>query len=135
MSIDKILVIDDCRINVLLLKHVIGRINVRVDSAGSGEEGLALASRADYPLIFVDILMPGIDGLETCRRIREQSHAMRPRLILLTSMGEQFSQEMATEVGADSVIFKPIVPSQIVEVVKEALRASETRDQPEAVKP
>ncbi len=121
---DRVLVIDDCRITVLLLKHILGKIKVCVDSAGCGEAGIELASKSEYALIFVDILMPGIDGLETCRRIREQSHGTRPRLILLTAMGEQLSPIATEAVGADGLFFKPIMPSRIIETVRETLEAA-----------
>lgn len=121
MAQDRILIIDDCRINVLLLKHVLSKISVSVDSAGNGEAGLELASRGSYPLIFVDIMMPGIDGLETCRRLRALPFPSQPQILLLTAMGEEFSPEKVAAVGADGVFFKPIVPSQIVEVVRSAI--------------
>jgi CheY-like chemotaxis protein len=126
MDGDRILVIDDCRINVLLLKHVLSRLDVKVDSAGTGEEGLALASQQNYPLIFLDIMLPGLDGLEVCRQLRARPLQPRPRIVLLTAMGEQFSQSKVAEVGADGVFFKPIVPSRILEIARETLdRAKE----------
>ena len=122
MDRDRILVIDDCRINVLLLKHILSRLDIRVDCAGTGEDGLNMALKTCYPLIFVDIMLPGLDGLEVCRRLRASGQEPRPRLILLTAMGEQFSPSKGGEGGADGVFFKPIVPSQIVETAKETLR-------------
>lgn len=121
MANERILIIDDCRINVLLLKHILSKVHVHVDSAGNGETGIELAARNNYPLIFVDIMMPGIDGLETCRRLRAHPFAEPPRVLLLTAMGEEFSPEKVAAVGADGVYFKPIVPSKIVELVKDAL--------------
>lgn len=123
----KILAIDDCRINVLLLKHILTRANIQVDSASNGEEGLLLAGKHPYPLIFVDIMMPGIDGFETCRRLRALPGEHRPHLILLTAMGEEFSANRAVDAGADEFLFKPIVPSQILDV---ALRAIEKTPAP-----
>jgi len=125
MPNEKVLIIDDCRVNVLLLKHVLSKINVQADSAGSGESGIELAVKGAYPLIFVDIMMPGIDGLETCRRLRAHPFKTKPCLLLLTAMGEKFSADSVEEVGADGVFFKPIVPSQIIDVVKETMGLSQ----------
>ena len=124
MPVDQkpILVIDDCRINSLLLKHVLSKLGVVVHTAGTGEEGLSLTTGHDYRLIFLDIMLPGIDGFEVCRRIRALPLPEQPRIILLTAMGEAFPHSKVSEVGADGVFFKPIVPSQILEVARETVK-------------
>jgi len=121
MDSKPILAIDDCRINSLLLKHVLSKLAVEVDTAGTGEEGLAMVLRQEYRLIFLDIMLPGIDGFEVCRQIRSHPMPLQPKIILLTAMGEAFPHSRVSEVGADAVFFKPIVPSQILEIAREAL--------------
>lgn len=117
----RILAIDDERINPLLLKHVLSKVGVRVDTAGNGEEGLALVRERLYPLIFVDVVLPGIGGVEVCRQIRGQRGDAQPAIYLLTSLGEELNAGVVDEAGADGIFFKPIVPSQIVAVVTRAL--------------
>lgn len=126
MDSKPILVVDDCRINSLLLKHVLSKLGVEVHTAGTGEEGLDMVLRCEYLLIFLDIMLPGIDGFEVCRRIRTNSLSEQPRIIFLTAMGEAFPHSKVPEVGADGVFFKPIVPSKIVEVAREAMKAAVT---------
>jgi len=125
MNQGRVLLVDDCRITVLLMKHLLSKIEVRVDSATNGLDGLKLALSGDYPLIFTDVVLEGIDGFELCRRIRG-ARGNETRIVLLTGLGEEFNRSRAKEVGADAVFFKPIVPSQITDLVKDALRLSDT---------
>jgi twitching motility two-component system response regulator PilG len=125
MSLDKILIIDDCRITTLLLRHILIKINVNSDSAPTGEAGVDLAIANEYPLVFIDVMLPGIDGFEVCRRLRKCQFERRPRLILVTNMGEHFPHSLVSEVGADGHFFKPVVPSQIASVVQETLSQTE----------
>jgi len=125
MDSKKLLIIDDCRITTLLLRHILVKINVESDSAPTGEAGVELAKRNQYPLVFIDVVLPGIDGFEVCRRLREYQFERRPRLILVTNMGEHFPHSRVSEVGADGHFFKPVVPSQIISVVRETLSEGE----------
>ncbi len=125
MPTQRTLVVDDCRVTLSLLKHMVTKLGVRTDAAGDGEEALSLLAERDYPLVFLDVVLPNIDGFEVCRRLREMSaqsrvrKESRTRVYLLTALGEAYSPEKATEVGADGVFFKPIVPSHIIDVVRE----------------
>lgn len=130
MERSPVLAIDDAHLNLLLLQHVLWKAGVPVDTAGSGEEGLRLAIEHEHPLIFLDILMPGMDGLEVCRRLRRHPFASPPSIVLMTSMGEQFSQTQATEARADGVFFKPVAPSRVLELARGVLGKAGWRFRP-----
>ena len=124
MDSPKVLVIDSCRMTVLLLTHILGKIGVRVDAAADGEEGLEMASSESYPMIFIDFMAPKLGGRELCGKLRSVQCAedLTPNIVLMTDMGEDYCPSMREKVGADGVFFKPLVPSQIAELVKETLK-------------
>lgn len=130
MDSPRILVVDDCRMTSLLLKHILGKLGVRVDSAADGRQGLEMALSHPYPLIFLDVMLPQIDGFEVCRQIREAEFERQPRVIVLTAMGEEYSPERCKNSGVDGIFFKPLVPSQIVEIARETLAQIETQPSP-----
>jgi len=114
------LVVDDCRISQLLMKHVLTKAGVKADCAGNGEQGLELALKNHYPLIFLDLLLPDIDGSEVCRRIRAATALERPRVYFITALGEGLSPSRVSAAGADGIFFKPIVPSEILAAARTA---------------
>ena len=125
MDRPRVLVVEDCRMTSLLLRHILGKLGVHVDSAMTGEEALSLAlSDTEYPLIFLDVMLPDLDGFEICRRIRAAESIVRPRIYFLTAMGEAYSNNHE-EVGGDGVFFKPVVPSQIHQIVRETVLEGE----------
>ena len=122
----RVLVVEDCRMTSLLLKHIMGKLGVQVDSAMTGEQALALAlGENEYPLIFLDVMLPDLDGFEVCRRIRAAETTVRPRIYFLTAMGESYSNKHV-EVDGDGVFFKPVVPSQIHQIVRDTVFENES---------
>jgi CheY-like chemotaxis protein len=101
----RVLIVDDCRITLLLVKHILAKLGVAVDTAGSAKEGLHRALEGTHALYFLDIMLPDTDGYELCRQIR----ARKP---------EAFLPEKAREAGADDVLFKPVVPSRILDLAR-----------------
>jgi putative two-component system response regulator len=120
VAANTVLVVDDCRINLLLVKHILSKVGIKADTAGCGLEGLSLSRLKEYPLILLDIMLPDIDGFEVYRRIREEEKAWHPKIVFLTAMGESYPENRASEVGADGVYFKPLVPSQILDLARKS---------------
>ena len=121
MDSKRILVVEDCRINTLLMKHLLAKHGFRVDSASTGEKALELVQKQHYELLFLDVMLPGIDGFEVCSRIRSQESDERAEIYFMTGMGESYSAGKVDEVDADGIFFKPIVPSQIAEVARRVM--------------
>jgi two-component system response regulator ResD len=124
-------VVDDCRISTLLLRHILQAEGISSDSAVTGPEAVEKAIAGDYSLILLDIMLPGMDGFEVAGRIRRHPFQHRPRIILLTAMGEHFRSEKVAESGADGVFFKPIVPSRIAQLARRIVSGAEARDSKE----
>jgi two-component system response regulator ResD len=117
----KILVVDDEERIRRLLKMYLEREEYSIDEAEDGNEALTKAIANDYDVILLDLMMPGKDGLEVCREIREKKATP---IIMLTAKGEEVNRVQGFEVGTDDYIVKPFSPREVVLRVKALLRRS-----------
>lgn len=93
-----------------------------VHSANNGREGLEIARRVQPDLVLLDVMMPGMDGMETCREIRDDVNLKHVLIAFLTARNEDYSQIAGFDAGADDYIAKPIKPRVLVSRVKALLR-------------
>ncbi len=117
----KILVVDDEERIRRLLKMYLERENYMIDEAEDGNEALTKAVSNDYDVILLDLMMPGKDGIEVCRELREKKATP---VIMLTAKGEEVNRVQGFEVGTDDYIVKPFSPREVVLRVKALLRRS-----------
>ena len=115
----KILVVDDEERIRRLLKMYLEREKYIIDEAQEGNEALRKALENDYDLILLDLMLPGKDGLEVCRELREKKATP---VIMLTAKGEEANRVQGFEVGTDDYIVKPFSPREVVLRVKALLR-------------
>lgn len=115
----KILVIDDEERIRRLLKMYLERENFLIDEAERGEQALEMALGSDYDIILLDLMLPGMDGVEVCQRIRE--HKATP-IIMLTAKGDETNRVQGFEAGVDDYVVKPFSPREVVYRVKAILR-------------
>src|SRR5690625_401470 len=116
---NNILVVDDEERIRRLLRMYLEREDFTVEEADNGTDGLELALENDYDAILLDIMMPGMDGIEVCEKLREQKQTP---VIMLTAKGEESNRVQGFEVGADDYIVKPFSPREVVLRVKAVLR-------------
>ena len=124
----RILVVDD---EPAILKFL--RANLEINhfetlAAHNGEEALKIVEREAPDLLVLDIMMPTLDGFETCRRIREWSQVP---IIMLSARGDEDDKVKCLELGADDYITKPFGVGELTARVKAVLRRTETRSTPE----
>jgi len=119
----RILVVDDEERIRRLLKMYLERENYIIDEAEDGNIALAKALTNDYDIILLDLMMPGKDGLEVCRDLREKKSTP---VIMLTAKGEEINRVQGFEVGTDDYIVKPFSPREVVLRVKALLRRAST---------
>jgi Response regulators consisting of a CheY-like receiver domain and a winged-helix DNA-binding domain len=120
-----ILVVDDEERIRKLLTMYLERENYLIDEAADGETALQMALNKDYDLIVLDLMLPGIDGIEVCEKLRESKATP---VIMLTAKGEEANRVQGFEVGTDDYIVKPFSPREVVLRVKALLRrASKTK--------
>ncbi|RFU69055.1 response regulator transcription factor [Bacillus sp. V59.32b] len=119
----RILVVDDEERIRRLIRMYLEREDYVIDEAENGNIALMKALESDYDLILLDIMMPGKDGIEVCREIREKKSTP---IIMLTAKGEEVNRVQGFEVGTDDYIVKPFSPREVVLRVKALLRRSAT---------
>lgn len=118
---NRILVVDDEERIRRLLKMYLEKEGYTIDEAEDGETALRLASNSDYALILLDVMLPGIDGVEVCSRLRQ---IKATPVIMLTAKGEEMNRVQGFEVGADDYVVKPFSPREVIYRVKAILRRS-----------
>lgn len=120
-----ILAIDDEEHILELLSYNLESNGFRVLTADSGEDGLELLEREAVDLVLLDIMLPGIDGMEMLKRIRKNPDTTDLPVIMLTAKSEEINKVLGLEVGADDYISKPFGIYELVARVKAVLRRSE----------
>ncbi len=134
MKRSRILVVDDEPDLVELVRHHLVREHYEVVTAGDGETGLAEARRKLPDLVVLDLMLPGIDGLEVCRRLRSDSRTSHIPIVMLTAKGEESDAVIGLAQGADDYVRKPFGIRELVARIATRLRASEQRLPPESQK-
>ena len=117
-----ILAVDDIATNIMLLKAVLSRAKYKIVTASGGNEALEKAAKESPDLILLDIMLPGIDGFEVCRRIR----ATNPRIgiIMLTARSQEMDKVTGLMTGADDYVTKPFSPAELTARVDALMRRS-----------
>lgn len=119
-----ILIIDDEFDIRKLLRYNLENSNYSVLEAENGMEGIELAKRSKPDLILLDVMMPGLDGIETCERIKNIPELSNVLICILSARGEDYSQLAGFDAGADDFITKPIKPKLLISKIKAILRRS-----------
>jgi DNA-binding response OmpR family regulator len=125
MSLRVLLIDDDARLAELLRAYLEPQ-GVALVHAGGGQAGLAALAQGGFDAILLDVMMPGMDGLEVLRRLRER-HAVP--VIMLTARGDEADRVVGLELGADDYVGKPFSPRELLARLRAVLR----RAQPGAV--
>lgn len=124
----KILIVDDERVLVKGIKFNLEHEGYQVQDAYDGEEAVELAREGGFDLIILDVMMPKIDGLQACMRIREFSNVP---IIMLTAKGEDTDKIIGFECGADDYITKPFAIEELLARIRAALRKRGSGERPE----
>ena len=126
----KILVVDDEDDILDLLQYNLEREGFEVYLARDGVEALQRAEAAEPDVIVLDIMMPTMDGLEVCRRLREDAHLRHIPILMLTALGGEEDHVKGLDVGADIYLSKPISVPVLVSQAKALLRTARRTEEP-----
>ncbi|MGB8298972.1 MAG: response regulator, partial [Polyangia bacterium] len=115
----RILLIDDDARLVEMLGGYLREHGYAVDCCGDGESGLQAQRRTGYDAVVLDVMLPGIDGLEVCRRMRSFSQVP---IVMLTARGDDMDRIVGIEIGADDYLPKPFNPRELLARLAAVLR-------------
>ena len=119
--ITALLVDDDARLGALVAEYL-GKHEIDVTVAPDGERGLAALRRGHVDVVLLDVMLPGADGLEICRRIRAAPELAPTPVIMLTARGDDVDRIVGLELGADDYLPKPFNPRELLARVRAVLR-------------
>lgn len=129
----KILIVDDESDILDLLEYNLRKADYDTIRSGDGDEAIRQVQLEHPDLILLDIMMPTMDGVEACRRIRELPGGQDPYIIFLTARSEEYSEIAGLDAGADDYIAKPIKPRLLVSRINAILRRGKRLNQKTAV--
>ncbi len=129
----RILVVDDEPDIVSLVSYNLKKEGYTVRSAADGEEALHIARSGDIDLVVLDLMLPGLSGLEICRILRADRRTKSIPVIMLTARGEERDRVQGLETGADDYLPKPFSPRELAARVKAVLRRTGSHRRPEEV--
>lgn len=124
----KILLVDDEPDILEFLSYNLKKEGYNVFTANNGKEAVTVAKKESPHLIILDVMMPDMDGIETCREIRDLSGLKDVMIAFLTARSEDYSQIAGFDVGADDYINKPIKPRVLISRIKALLRRGSNSD-------
>ena len=107
-----------------LVVHHLKREGYQVSAASSGEEALRQVQAAPPDLVILDLMMPAMNGLEVCRRLRQDPSTVSLPIVMLTAKGDEVDRVLGLEIGADDYIVKPFSPKELLARVRAVLRRS-----------
>jgi len=117
-----ILIVDDEPYIQRSLSFVFRKEGFEVEVASNGEEGLKKARELKPKIIFLDLMMPKVNGFDACKKIKSDSELSDCYVIILTAKGQEVDKEMGLQAGANDFYTKPFSPKEIISKVKDILQ-------------
>lgn len=121
----KILIVEDDSDLVKLLKYNLEKEGFRVNYATDGSVALAEARRDPPDVVILDLMLPGLDGLEVCRQLRRNDRFVRTPVLMLSARSEEADRVVGLEIGADDYVTKPFSTREIIARIRALLRRNE----------
>ena len=128
MAREKILIVEDEKNIAKLIRYNLEKAEYDCYSARSGEDALAILKKQTVDLILLDIMLPGMDGFEVCRKIKQDDRLKNIPIIMLTAKGEEVDRIVGLELGADDYMTKPFSPRELILRIKAILRREKRID-------
>ncbi len=132
---EKILIVEDDNDIIKMLEYNLNKEGFKILSSRNGEDALD-AAKKEYPdLIILDLMLPGMDGFEVCKALRNNSKTAAISIIMLTAKSQESDKVIGLELGADDYITKPFSPKELIARIKAILRRVQGKSNlPEALK-
>jgi CheY-like chemotaxis protein len=117
----RILIVDDDEMVRIALMELLKPEGYEIESVGSAKEALTKIDENRYDLLMFDIIMPEMDGIALCRKVREREDCNEIPIVFLTAKSSDKDRALGIEVGASLFLSKPISPEKLIEVISETL--------------
>ncbi|MDD4954004.1 MAG: response regulator transcription factor [Candidatus Omnitrophica bacterium] len=125
---EKILIIEDEKDIIKMLDYNLKKDGFRVASCRDGEEALDLAVSEHPDLILLDLMLPGMDGLEVCKTLKKEAKTSGIPIIMLTARAQEADKVVGLELGADDYVTKPFSPRELLARIKAVLRRAKDKE-------
>jgi two-component system phosphate regulon response regulator PhoB len=125
MPKESILVVEDEEDIQELLSYILRKEGYSVSVTDSGEDGVKVATRQHPALVILDLMLPGMDGLSVCRKLKSSEDTRDIRVIIVSARGEETDIVAGLELGADDYVTKPFTPSILLARIRAVLRRNE----------
>jgi CheY-like chemotaxis protein len=117
----RILVVDDDEMVLIAIEELLRSRGYEIITASGGTEALKVMERESFDLLILDLVMPGMDGYELCRRVREVERFRSTPVVMLTALSGEEDRTKGEEAGANLFLPKPISPQRLVSLIESAL--------------
>ena len=128
MAKQKILIVEDDRDIARLIQYNLDKAGYACEAAVTGEAALTHLAKHPVDLIILDVMLPGVDGLEVCRKVKQSTDCKHIPVMMLTAKGEEVDRIVGLEIGAEDYVVKPFSPREMVLRVKALLRRASSAD-------
>ena len=122
-----VLAVDDIPLNLILVQKMLARFNFKMRTAANGQAALDAVAQQKPDLILLDLMMPGIDGFEVIRRLREDPATADIRIVILSALNSNEDVVKGYNMGADDFIMKPIIMEKLLTTVITQIQIVESR--------
>lgn len=129
----RVYIVEDSADIAELIRHYLGRAGHDTTVFGSGRDALIAARRSAPDLIVLDVMLPGLDGMQVCQALRGEASTSRVPILMLTARGEEADRVRGLELGADDYVTKPFSPKELVARVGALLRRVDRTPPPAAL--
>jgi len=117
----KILIVDDDITVQRLLEFILRKLDVDILIAGDGETAIEMIRKERPEIVFLDVMMPGKNGIEVCHEVKRDPELKDTYIVMLTAMGNESEIKAMVDSGANEYVPKPFSPSGIIEIVKKII--------------
>ncbi|MDP3791868.1 MAG: response regulator [Candidatus Omnitrophota bacterium] len=125
----RILIVEDEKNIAKLIRYNLEKAGYDCTTVKTGEEAISILEKQAFDLMILDIMLPGIDGFEVCRKIKQYPKTRNMPIIMLTAKGEEVDKIVGLELGADDYMVKPFSPRELVLRIKAILKRGKTDEQ------
>ena len=122
-----VLAVDDIPLNLLLVQKMLSKFNFRMRTASGGQQALDAVAQEKPDLILLDLMMPGIDGFEVIRRLREDPETADIQIVILSALNSNEDVIKGFNVGANDFIMKPIIMEKLLSCVVNQLAIAQAK--------